>query len=66
MFGTVIGAIIGSKIDRADGEGGVKGALLGALAPALVKRVLPLAILAGGALLVKNALDARKTPEPVA
>ena len=66
MIANIIGAIIGSKIDAADGEGGLKGAVIGALAPALVKRVLPLALLTGGAFLLKHMLDSRATPDPVA
>ena len=60
MIGNILGAVIGRQIDRRDGEGGLKGALIGAVIPALVRRALPLAILAGGAFAVKAALDKRR------
>ncbi len=49
MISNLIGAAIGSAIDRRDGEGGLTGAAIGAVSVSVLKRVVPLAILAGGA-----------------
>lgn len=62
MFGNIIGALIGRSIDRSDGGSGTKGAIVGGIAPSILKRVIPLAILAGGIYAVKTALDNRNTP----
>ena len=66
MIGTIISALIGRSIDRRDGDSGTKGAIIGALAPTVVKRVIPLAILAGGAFAVKRFLDSRRDADPLA
>jgi hypothetical protein len=60
MIGKLLGAFIGHKIDRRDGEGGVKGALLGAAAAGLIRRAGPLGLLAGGAYIAKKSFDKRK------
>nr|WP_047168930.1 hypothetical protein [Sphingomonas sp. Y57] len=60
MIGKLIGAFIGHKIDRRDGEGGVKGAVLGAAAAGLVRRAGPIGLLLGGAYVAKKAFDKRK------
>jgi uncharacterized protein (DUF697 family) len=48
MIGKILGAIIGSKIDQRDGEGGLKGAAIGALTVGAARRLGPLALLVGG------------------
>lgn len=60
MLSKILGAIIGSRIDRSDGHGGIKGALLGYAGAALVKRVLPLGLAIGGGLAAKRAYDRRR------
>ncbi|WP_347270851.1 hypothetical protein [Rhizorhabdus histidinilytica] len=60
MIGKLIGAFIGHRIDRRDGEGGVKGAVLGAAAASVVRRAGPIGLLLGGAYVAKKALDRRK------
>lgn len=60
MIGKLLGAFIGSKIDRRDGEGGVKGAVLGAVAAGAIRRAGPLGLLLGGAWIAKKAFDKRK------
>lgn len=59
MIGKVLGALIGRRIDRRDGQGGVKGALMGAAAAGLIRRAGPLGLLAGGAWIAKKAFDKR-------
>ena len=59
MIGNIVGALIGSAIDRSDGEGSLTGAALGVASVAALKRVVPLALLIGGAFVLKGALDRR-------
>ena len=65
MFTKILGAIIGSRIDRSDGKGGLKGAMLGYAGAALVKRVLRLSLLVGGGFAAKRAFDRRRGPGTV-
>lgn len=60
MIGKILGAIIGSRIDRRDGEGGLKGASLGVVAASALRRLGPLGLALGGAYVVKKALDRRR------
>lgn len=60
MFGKLLGAYIGNRIDRRDGKGGAKGALMGAAAAGIIRRVGPLGLLLGGAYVAKKAFDKRK------
>ena len=60
MIGKILGAVIGSKIDRQDGKGGFKGALLGYAGAALVKRVLKLGLAIGGGIAAKRMVDRRR------
>lgn len=60
MLRTVIGALVGSELDRRNGRGGVGGALLGAVAARAVMRSGPLGLLIGGAYVAKKAYDRRK------
>ncbi len=61
MLGKVIGAVIGNRIDRSDGKGGVKGAVIGAAAAGLIRRAGPLGLAAvGGAYLAKKLYDRKK------
>ena len=57
MIGTIVSAIIGSDIDKAEGGTGTGGAIAGALAPFFIKRVIPLAVLIGGVFAVKSYLE---------
>jgi len=41
MIGKLLGAFIGNRIDRADGKGGVKGALIGLGVERLLARMGP-------------------------
>lgn len=49
MIGKAVAGWIGSKIDRRDGEGGTLGAIVGVAVWEVGKRVVPAAILLGGA-----------------
>ena len=49
MIRSILGAMIGSRIDRRDGRGGVKGAVLGYAAQRAITRMgAPGLVLAGG------------------
>lgn len=60
MFGRILGAVIGSRLDRRDGKGGFKGAVMGAMGAGMMRRVLPLGLLVGGGIAAKRAMDRRK------
>ncbi|MBP8231931.1 hypothetical protein [Rhizorhabdus sp.] len=64
MLGKLLGAFIGSKIDKRDGQGGVKGAVIGAVAAGAIRRAGPLGLLLGGAYVAKKAFDKRKAGRP--
>ncbi len=49
MISNLIGAAIGRAIDRRDGGSGTTGAVIGAVGTSVLKRLVPLAIAAGGA-----------------
>jgi len=49
MIGKAIAGWIGAKIDRRDGEGGTLGAIAGVATWEVAKRVVPAAIVLGGA-----------------
>ena len=51
MLGDLIAAAIGRNIDRRDGEGGTLGALAGVATWKVAKKVVPAAIVLGGAAL---------------
>lgn len=51
MIGDLIAAAIGRDIDRRDGEGGTLGALAGVVTWKVARRVVPAAIVIGGAAL---------------
>lgn len=59
MLGRILSSAIGAKIDRQEGDRGVKGAILGWLAPTAVKGAVRLGALAavglGVAALVKKS-----------
>lgn len=65
MFGKLLGAYIGNRIDRRDGRGGTKGALMGAAAAGIIRRAGPLGLLLGGAYVAKKAFDKRKADRAV-
>lgn len=60
MIGKLIGAAIGSKLDRRDGEGGFKGALMGVAGASLLRRSLPIAALVGGGIMAKRMMNRRR------
>jgi energy-converting hydrogenase Eha subunit B len=63
MIGKAIAAYLGNRIDRRDGKGGTLGAMTGVAVYGLGKRVLPVAILAGGAAIGMHYLQKRfRTP----
>lgn len=49
MIGDAIAGWIGNRIDRADGEGGALGAIAGVLTWKAAKKIVPVAIVVGGA-----------------
>ncbi|MDG2535044.1 hypothetical protein P6144_15395 [Sphingomonas sp. HITSZ_GF] len=49
MIGDAIAGWIGNRIDRADGEGGALGAIAGVLTWKAAKKIVPAAIVIGGA-----------------
>jgi hypothetical protein len=51
VIGDLIAAAIGRDIDRRDGEGGTLGAIAGVATWKVAKRVVPAAIVLGGAAL---------------
>ena len=59
MIGKAIAAYIGNKIDRRDGEGGTIGALAGLATWGIARRVIPAAIVIGGAAYGARALRKR-------
>jgi hypothetical protein len=59
MIGKAIAAYIGEKIDQRDGKGGTIGALAGVAAWSVARRVIPAAIVLGGAAYGVNVLRKR-------
>lgn len=59
MIGKAIAAYLGEKIDKRDGKGGTLGALTGVAVYSIGKRVIPIALLAGGAALGVHYLQKR-------
>jgi len=57
MLGKLLGAYIGSRIDRRDGEGGVKGAVIGAATVGLLRRLAPIGLAIGGLVVAKKLTD---------
>ena len=65
MIRGVLGAVVGSQIDRRDGRGGVKGAAMGYVAQRAIARMgVPGLLLAGGYGLWKMRSDRRKRRNP--
>jgi hypothetical protein len=60
MIGKVLGAAIGSRIDRSDGKGGLKGAAIGMVAVSALRRLGPLGLALGGAYALKKSMDRRR------
>jgi hypothetical protein len=61
MIRNLLGAFIGSRIDRRDGQGGVKGAVLGYAAQRAITRMgVPGLLLAGGYGLWRWRADRRR------
>jgi hypothetical protein len=61
MIGKILGAVIGSRIDRRDGEGGHKGAAIGVVAASALRRLAPIGPALSGAYAVEKATDRRRT-----
>jgi hypothetical protein len=62
MLGKLLGAFIGSRIDRRDGQGGVKGAVLGAATAGALRRLGPLGLAIGGVVVARRMLRKRRAP----
>ena len=61
MLKRIMGAMVGSAIDRHDGKGGLKGAVIGAVAARAVTRAGPIGLVAiGAAVAAKLLWDHRK------
>ena len=60
MIGKILGAVIGNRIDRSDGRGGLKGAAMGMMTAGLLRRLGPAGMVIGGAYAAKKMYDARK------
>jgi hypothetical protein len=61
MIGKILAAVIGSRIDRSDGKGGLKGAAIGVVAASTLRRLGPLGLALGGAYALKKTMDRRRT-----
>ena len=57
MIGKILGALVGGAIDRRDGDSGIKGAAIGAVTVGVARRLVPLAMLVGGAYAAKKLVD---------
>lgn len=64
MIGDLIAAGIGRNIDERDGEGGTLGAIAGVAVWEVAKRVVPAAIILGGAALGARYLSRKFRNEP--
>ncbi|WP_298673287.1 hypothetical protein [uncultured Sphingomonas sp.] len=60
MLRTIIGALVGSELDRREGGGGLKGAVVGAVMTRAVTRMGPFGLALGGAYVAKKAYDRHK------
>jgi uncharacterized protein YcfJ len=60
VIGKLIGALVGREIGRGDGDSGVKGAAIGAVAAGALRRLGPIGLALGGALVAKRAYDRRR------
>ena len=54
MIGSLIGALIGEDIAESDGDSGAVGAVIGMATVAVVKKIVPLALLGVGLLVAKH------------
>jgi hypothetical protein len=59
MIGKAIAGWLGSKIDRRDGEGGTLGAVTGVAVWEVSKKLVPAALVLGGAAYVARRLSRR-------
>ena len=66
MIGDLVATAIGRDIDRRDGEGGALGAVAGVVTWKVAKRVIPAAIVLGGAALGARYLARRFGGSPAA
>jgi hypothetical protein len=64
MIGTLLSALIGAEIDEDEGGSPEVGALLGMAGWAVLKRVVPLAIIGAGILVAKHYLEKAGVDEP--
>ncbi|MDB5663027.1 MAG: hypothetical protein JWM38_781 [Sphingomonas bacterium] len=60
MFGKLIGAYVGSRIDRRDGRGGFKGAVMGAATSGLLRRAGPVGMAVAGVLAARTLIKHRR------
>jgi hypothetical protein len=60
MIGKVMAALIGAEVEKRRQDSGLKGAVLGLAVLGLTKRVLPAALLLGGAYAAKKLYDHRR------
>jgi hypothetical protein len=60
MIGKILAGVIGNRIDRRDGEGGLKGAAIGVVAASALRRLGPIGLALGGAYALKKAMDRRR------
>lgn len=60
ILSKVIGAAVGSELDRRDGSGGLKGAAVGMIAMGAMRRMGPLGMALGAAYVAKKAYDRRR------
>jgi hypothetical protein len=57
MIAFLLGTLIGEHIDQEDGEDGATGALLGVATVAVLRRIIPLAIVGAGILVAKHYIE---------
>jgi hypothetical protein len=63
-LGNLLAAAIGADIDEDEGGSGAAGALLGMAGWAVLKRIVPLAIIGAGILVAKHYLEKAGVDEP--
>ena len=66
MIGNLVAALIGKHIDESDGEGGTIGALAGVATWQVAKRVVPAAIVIGGAAIGARYIARKLRGDPAA
>ena len=64
MIGRLLSALAGAEIDEHEGGSPTTGALLGLAGWAVLKRIVPLAIIGAGILVAKHYLEKAGVDEP--